>query len=175
MSVTTAMAFAGATVAKPLLPPRKHSGSGSDSCRVANFHSLKPNLTFRVPRKRIEFPIASSPSLRRTLPLVRVSSNDAQFNPVPDETQQPSFAEFITSDRVKVVAMLALALALCNADRVVMSVAIVPLSLANGWTRAFAGIVQVGLSLRRTPTVCRNDFASKFLVLMSCSTSSFFL
>lgn len=40
------------------------------------------------------------------------------------------------------VAMLALALALCNADRVVMSVAIVPLSVANGWTRAFSGIVQ---------------------------------
>ncbi|PQP94333.1 hypothetical protein Pyn_00426 [Prunus yedoensis var. nudiflora] len=38
--------------------------------------------------------------------------------------------------------MLALALALCNADRVVMSVAIVPLSLSNGWSRSFAVIVQ---------------------------------
>ncbi|KAM6545976.1 hypothetical protein CsatB_026712 [Cannabis sativa] len=38
--------------------------------------------------------------------------------------------------------MLALALALCNADRVVMSVAIVPLSLSHGWTKSFAGIVQ---------------------------------
>ncbi|KAH7549936.1 hypothetical protein JRO89_XS13G0107800 [Xanthoceras sorbifolium] len=38
--------------------------------------------------------------------------------------------------------MLALALALCNADRVVMSVAIVPLSLAHGWSRSFSGIVQ---------------------------------
>jgi ACS family sodium-dependent inorganic phosphate cotransporter len=57
---------------------------------------------------------------------------------------QPSFTEFITSERVKVVAMLAVALALCNTDRVVMSVAIVPLSLANGWSRAFVGIVQVG-------------------------------
>lgn len=45
------------------------------------------------------------------------------------------------------VAMLALALALCNADRVVMSVAIVPLSLSNGWSRSFAGIVQVILLL----------------------------
>ena len=75
-----------------------------------------------------------------------VSSNDAHFNSGPEESQQQqssSFAEFITSERVKVVAMLALALALCNADRVVMSVAIVPLSLANGWSRAFAGIVQV--------------------------------
>ncbi|KAL2486372.1 putative anion transporter 4 [Abeliophyllum distichum] len=76
------------------------------------------------------------------------SSNDAQS--IADsssfgdqnEVREPSFLEFITSERVKVVAMLALALALCNADRVVMSVAIVPLSLANGWRQSFAGIVQ---------------------------------
>ncbi|ESQ45878.1 hypothetical protein EUTSA_v10010272mg [Eutrema salsugineum] len=57
-------------------------------------------------------------------------------------TAQPDFSEFITSERVKVVAMLALALALCNADRVVMSVAIVPLSLSRGWSKSFSGIVQ---------------------------------
>ena len=51
-------------------------------------------------------------------------------------------AEFMTSERVKVAAMLGLALALCNADRVVMSVAIVPLSQAYGWTPSFAGVVQ---------------------------------
>lgn len=75
----------------------------------------------------------------------RVSSNDKEFGVVPNEdgAQASNFVEFITSERVKVVAMLALALALCNADRVVMSVAIVPLSLANGWSRSFAGIVQV--------------------------------
>ncbi|KAF7120530.1 hypothetical protein RHSIM_Rhsim13G0073600 [Rhododendron simsii] len=56
--------------------------------------------------------------------------------------REPSFVEFITSERVKVVAMIALALALCNADRVVMSVAIVPLSIANGWRQSFAGVVQ---------------------------------
>lgn len=59
------------------------------------------------------------------------------------EAEGPSFVEFITSERVKVVAMLALALALCNADRVVMSVAIVPLSLSYGWRQSFAGVVQV--------------------------------
>ncbi|XVF46674.1 hypothetical protein PTKIN_Ptkin03bG0046800 [Pterospermum kingtungense] len=75
---------------------------------------------------------------------IRVSSNDAQFGSLPNkgEAESSSFAEFITSERVKVVAMLALALALCNADRVVMSVAIVPLSLAHGWSRSFGGIVQ---------------------------------
>lgn len=59
------------------------------------------------------------------------------------ELREPSALEFITSERVKVVAMLALALALCNADRVVMSVAIVPLSLSHGWRQSFAGVVQV--------------------------------
>lgn len=38
--------------------------------------------------------------------------------------------------------MLGLALALCNADRVVMSVAIVPLAKSHGWTQSFSGIVQ---------------------------------
>ncbi|XP_024026750.1 probable anion transporter 4, chloroplastic isoform X1 [Morus notabilis] len=77
-------------------------------------------------------------------PPTRVSSNGARFGSLPEESdsQAPSFVEFITSERVKVAAMLALALALCNADRVVMSVAIVPLSLSHGWSKSFAGIVQ---------------------------------
>ncbi|KAJ6819352.1 putative anion transporter 3, chloroplastic [Iris pallida] len=60
---------------------------------------------------------------------------------LPDDSP-PSLLEFITSERVKVVAMLGLALALCNADRVVMSVAIVPLAMSHGWTQSFSGIVQ---------------------------------
>ena len=80
---------------------------------------------------------------------VGVSSNDAQFGSFNEDkdVEAPSRFEFITSERVKVVAMLALALALCNADRVVMSVAIVPLSLSHGWSRSFAGIVQVPVLL----------------------------
>lgn len=54
-----------------------------------------------------------------------------------------SFREFLTAERVKVVMMLALALALCIADRVVMPVSIVHLSQSHGWSRAFAGVVQV--------------------------------
>ncbi|KAF7820619.1 TMV resistance protein N-like isoform X1 [Senna tora] len=74
---------------------------------------------------------------------LNVSSDDAQFSSIPDEKQakqqqlkKSNFEEFITSERVKVVAILALALALCNADCVVTWVAIV------GWSRAFSGIVQ---------------------------------
>lgn len=76
---------------------------------------------------------------------LRSSSSDGQFvvSGSFDGSPEPSFVEFITSERVKVVAMLALALALCNADRVVMSVAIVPLSQSRGWGPSFAGVVQV--------------------------------
>nr|GLL42961.1 probable anion transporter 4, chloroplastic isoform X2 [Ipomoea trifida] len=56
--------------------------------------------------------------------------------------REPSWVEFVTSERVKVVAMVGLALALCNADRVVMSVAIVPLSVSRAWRQSFAGVVQ---------------------------------
>ncbi|KAH6814529.1 phosphate transporter 4 [Perilla frutescens var. frutescens] len=75
---------------------------------------------------------------------LKSTSTDGQFivGGSLDGSTEPSFLEFITSERVKVVAMLALALALCNADRVVMSVAIVPLSQSRGWGPSFAGFVQ---------------------------------
>ncbi|KAF9598513.1 hypothetical protein IFM89_028045 [Coptis chinensis] len=77
---------------------------------------------------------------------VGASRNDAEMtsneSSEVEEFKAPSFLEFITSERVKVVSMVGLALALCNADRVVMSVAIVPLSLVHGWSRSFSGIVQ---------------------------------
>ncbi|KAL8516324.1 hypothetical protein ACS0TY_014839 [Phlomoides rotata] len=78
------------------------------------------------------------------LNLLKAASDDGQFvvNGSSDESPDPGIVEFITSERVKVVAMLALALGLCNADRVVMSVVIVPISLSRGWGLSFAGLVQ---------------------------------
>lgn len=46
-------------------------------------------------------------------------------------------------ERFKVVALTAFVMCLCNADRVVMSVAIVPLAAKYGWSSSFLGIVQV--------------------------------
>ncbi|KAB2620573.1 anion transporter 4 [Pyrus ussuriensis x Pyrus communis] len=118
------------------LPPR-FVDSQNRNTRFRDFSSASSLQRIRLQH--------GSAELRLVLPhRFRVSSNDAQFGSFSEENevQAPSFAEFITSERVKVVAMLALALALCNADRVVMSVAIVPLSLSNGWSRSFAGIVQ---------------------------------
>lgn len=60
----------------------------------------------------------------------------------PNTFAHPPAFNFLTSERMKVVVMLAFALALCNADRVVMSVAIVRLSSMFNWSTSFAGIVQ---------------------------------
>lgn len=49
---------------------------------------------------------------------------------------------FAMPERFKVVALMACVMCLCNADRVVMSVAIVPLAAKHGWSSSFLGIVQ---------------------------------
>ncbi|PWA97546.1 phosphate transporter 4,2 [Artemisia annua] len=49
---------------------------------------------------------------------------------------------FVVPERIKVVALMACVMCLCNADRVVMSVAIVPLAAKHGWSSSFLGIVQ---------------------------------
>ncbi|XP_071908010.1 probable anion transporter 3, chloroplastic isoform X2 [Coffea arabica] len=48
----------------------------------------------------------------------------------------------MVAERFKVVALVASIMCLCNADRVVMSVAIVPLAAQHGWSSSFLGIVQ---------------------------------
>ncbi|GJN14570.1 hypothetical protein PR202_gb01413 [Eleusine coracana subsp. coracana] len=45
-------------------------------------------------------------------------------------------------ERTKVVALVAAVMLICNAHRVVMSVAVVPLAAQYGWSSAFLGIVQ---------------------------------
>lgn len=52
---------------------------------------------------------------------------------------------FSIPERLKVVSLVACVMCLCNADRVVMSVAIVPLAAKHGWSNSFLGIVQVFL------------------------------
>lgn len=123
--------------------------STSSSFRKPNFFAKQLVFNDKLPSS-CKFPpnhksfklITANTFFRTKIPVrsnrIRTSSNDSQ-----SVQQQGSFVEFITSERVKVVAMLALSLALCNADRVVMSVAIVPLSLSHGWRQSFAGVVQV--------------------------------
>ncbi|KAG4130663.1 hypothetical protein ERO13_D09G158800v2 [Gossypium hirsutum] len=54
----------------------------------------------------------------------------------------PGEATVRVPERFKVVALMACVMCLCNADRVVMSVAIVPLADKLGWSSSFLGIVQ---------------------------------
>lgn len=54
-----------------------------------------------------------------------------------------SCRKFMVPERFKVVALMACIMSLCNADRVVMSVAVVPLAEKYGWSSSFLGIVQV--------------------------------
>ncbi|OAY70608.1 putative anion transporter 3, chloroplastic [Ananas comosus] len=122
---------------RPPLPTLAPSRFAQSSSR----RSSQPRHPWRSRRDQLRLRF---PSLLRPLSSPpRVSSKPAAGSFDSDgEMKNPSFVEFVTSERVKVVAMLGLALALCNADRVVMSVAIVPLSRAHGWTQSFAGIVQ---------------------------------
>ncbi|KAK4432308.1 putative anion transporter 3, chloroplastic [Sesamum alatum] len=48
----------------------------------------------------------------------------------------------MAAERLKVVALVAAVMCLCNADRVVMSVAVVPLAAKHGWSTSFLGVVQ---------------------------------
>eukprot|EP00249_Psilotum_nudum_P003377 c16771_g1_i1 orf=401-2134(-) len=71
------------------------------------------------------------------------AASAADFPVEADEALRDlSIISFLFSERAKVLFMVALAMALCNADRVVMSVAIVPLAAANNWSSSFAGVVQ---------------------------------
>ncbi|GAV68531.1 MFS_1 domain-containing protein [Cephalotus follicularis] len=56
--------------------------------------------------------------------------------------REESKANITVPERFKVVALMAFAMCLCNADRVVMSVTIVPLAAKYGWSSSFLGIVQ---------------------------------
>ncbi|KAG8085772.1 hypothetical protein GUJ93_ZPchr0010g9197 [Zizania palustris] len=54
----------------------------------------------------------------------------------------PATAASGLPERAKVVALVAVVMLLCNADRVVMSVAVVPFAAQYGWSSSFLGIVQ---------------------------------
>lgn len=147
--------------------------SSSNRLPLGFIRSSNANIRFKdfslVTSSRTEFQLNI---LSHRLPGVRASSNDAQSIACGSfgaggEVREPTFMEFITSERVKVVAMLALALALCNADRVVMSVAIVPLSMSYGWRQSFAGVVQVSL--------CFRHFWYQILAQLVCAISQIYL
>eukprot|EP00897_Mesotaenium_endlicherianum_P009932 jgi/Mesen1/8968/ME000056S08380 len=72
------------------------------------------------------------------------ASGNLQSDTAANDNLQDSsdIIPFFQLVRVRVVLLVALALVLCNADRVIMAVTIVPLAAANGWGEGVAGIVQ---------------------------------
>ncbi|KAL0451057.1 UNVERIFIED_CONTAM: putative anion transporter 3, chloroplastic [Sesamum latifolium] len=64
---------------------------------------------------------------------------------------------FTAAERFKVVALVAAVMCLCNADRVVMSVAIVPLAAKHGWSSSFLGIVQKAAKKSNDPNNNNNN------------------
>nr|DAD26626.1 TPA_asm: hypothetical protein HUJ06_028094 [Nelumbo nucifera] len=74
-------------------------------------------------------------------------------------------------ERLKVVVLVAFVMCLCNADRVVMSVSIVPLAVRHGWSTSFLGIVQVTTSFLSEISVLLLFF---FAFPLFCHFSFFF-
>ncbi|XVE76507.1 hypothetical protein DITRI_Ditri12bG0179200 [Diplodiscus trichospermus] len=69
--------------------------------------------------------------------LVRCTAEGIERRMLVGET-----AVSVVPERFKVVALVACVMCLCNADRVVMSVAVVPLADKFGWSSSFLGVVQ---------------------------------
>ena len=57
--------------------------------------------------------------------------------------ESPSTGVVKVAERSKVVALVAAVMCLCNANRIVMAVAVVPWAELYGWSSCFVGIVQV--------------------------------
>ncbi|CAA7052185.1 unnamed protein product [Microthlaspi erraticum] len=58
------------------------------------------------------------------------------------ETEDNAEVVTMMPERIKVVILTACMMCLCNADRIVMSVAVVPLAEKLGWSSSFLGVVQ---------------------------------
>uniref|UniRef100_A0A1J3JRS4 Putative anion transporter 3, chloroplastic n=1 Tax=Noccaea caerulescens TaxID=107243 RepID=A0A1J3JRS4_NOCCA len=58
------------------------------------------------------------------------------------ETEDIAEVGTMMPERIKVVILTACMMCLCNADRIVMSVAVVPLAEKLGWSSSFLGVVQ---------------------------------
>ena len=112
------------------------------SCRASrDHHGL--NRTAGKPISAKSYSVEQKKREPIQVPQVETTGADLAVWEEELESELLSIRKFLTSERAKVVAMVAMAMALCNADRVIMSVAIVPLCAAHGWSQSFAGVVQV--------------------------------
>lgn len=120
-----------------------HDGGRYPDC----FYSSKPaamttKMTTTVPTVMMVIrilPAKRCPS-RRRLPLASKSTNMSISG--DDATGHTITSAPVSAQALKVTALVGCALALCNADRTLMSVAIIPLMDAKGLSLSLAGIAQ---------------------------------
>ncbi|KAL5731868.1 hypothetical protein ACHQM5_004556 [Ranunculus cassubicifolius] len=149
-----------ATLTTPIKTPTTHLISSSFTNT-----KLKNSITFTKPHQRFQSLIRSKPIQWEQDPsrdLMRLKKTEQSFKKQRgvvvscragaeslfigggdsvEKKQEQGW--FVFPERMKVVLLLAFVMSLCNADRVVMSVAIVPLAAKHGWSSSFLGIVQV--------------------------------
>ncbi|ESQ52460.1 hypothetical protein EUTSA_v10017818mg [Eutrema salsugineum] len=73
---------------------------------------------------------------------VRCAAEGTLFGGEETEAMTEEVGTMMMPERRKVVILTACMMCLCNADRVVMSVAVVPLAEKLGWSSSFLGVVQ---------------------------------
>eukprot|EP00250_Pteridium_aquilinum_P002103 c12306_g2_i1 orf=290-1948(-) len=130
-----------------------------EACSASNILA-RPSSLLRGHPGSLPPVVRSQPRCRRALSHVPVAAASDASLPLAASDASPPFhellseheapfavqyspaASFLSSKRMKVVALVASAMALCNADRVIMSVAIVRLSSLYNWSTSFSGIVQ---------------------------------
>ncbi|MCO5588360.1 hypothetical protein L7F22_042315 [Adiantum nelumboides] len=147
-----------------LLPPHScSSGDSSPLCKVTTetLNTLSISSPFcscpSIDSKCVSYMGVSRPRHRSASRVCSAAASDASI-PFAASDTSPSFhklvveneelssastSSFLTSQRIKVVALVAFVMALCNADRVIMSVAIVHFSSMYSWSTSFSGVVQV--------------------------------
>ncbi|KAF3449678.1 hypothetical protein FNV43_RR10409 [Rhamnella rubrinervis] len=74
--------------------------------------------------------------------VVRSTAEGIERGMVMGREASKLISDDVVPERMKVAALVACVMCLCNADRVVMSVAVVPLADHYGWSSSFLGIVQ---------------------------------
>ncbi|KAL5550031.1 hypothetical protein UlMin_000207 [Ulmus minor] len=142
--------MASATATKSLVHLSSPNQSGSLTSKQISINSRKTQLGFKLkdqakPIKRKDFPtvIGKTEHLQRKW-VVRCAAEGIERGMLVGRRGGGGgeASKVLVPERFKVVVMVACVMCLCNADRVVMSVAIVPLAAKLGWSSSFLGIVQ---------------------------------
>lgn len=114
---------------------RNRGGRFSNAYRIIDSSSSSSNVVSKTTEKRGCVVKCTAEGIERAL---LVGGGGGGRN-----QELKSCRKFMVPERFKVVALMACIMSLCNADRVVMSVAVVPLAEKYGWSSSFLGIVQV--------------------------------